>query len=121
MTSALWPVRFPVRTLTLLAAVVAVAVLAGFAWTAVDPTPTAEAQTSMGEEAVAACCCSPGVFTGTDTTGSFEGAISAAVAKAATCAGCCDRLVDYRVTQITGRVGGIASLNDITVEIVASW
>lgn len=109
-----------VRSLTVLVAVVGILVLAAFTWTALTPAPTAEAQTSI-EGAAVACCCTPGVFTGTDSTGSFEGAIAAAVAKAAACAGCCDRLIDYRVTQITGRVGGVAALNDITVEIVASW
>jgi|GEM_PF-3725715 len=110
----------PVRTLTLLVAVLGIVVLAALTWTTLAPAQTAEAQTEK-EAVAAACCCSPGVFTGTDSTGSFEGAIAAAVAKAATCAGCCDRIVDYRVTQITGRVGGIVPLNDITVEIVASW
>jgi len=69
----------------------------------------------------AAACCNPGVFTGTDTAGNFENAIANAVASAMTCAGCCDRQVSYRVTQITGVVGGITARNDITVEIIASW
>jgi hypothetical protein len=106
-----------VRTLTLVAAVLVLAVLAAFAWTAFGPAPQADAQT----EIAASACCNPGVFTGTDTNGSFEGAIAAAVARAMACAGCCDRRIDYRVTQITGQVGGIGAQNDITVEIVASW
>lgn len=103
------------RRITLIVAVLVVAVLAAVAWTATGPTASAQAA-----EAVA-CCCNPGVFTGTDTNGSFENAIAAAVAKADACAGCCDRRIEYRVTQITGVVGGIAAQNDITVEIVATW
>lgn len=103
------------RRLIVLTLVLATAVLAGLAWTAVGPAPSAQAAVA------AVACCNPGVFTGTDTTGSFEGAIANAVANAMTCAGCCDRQVSYRVTQITGVVGGITARNDITVEIIASW
>lgn len=104
-----------IRSWTLVASVFAIAVLAAVAWTAVGPAPSADAAVS------AAACANPGVFTGTDNAGSFEDAIADAVAKALTCAGCCDRRIDYKVTEITGQVGGIASQNDITVEIIASW
>lgn len=107
------------RALTVLGVAFGLALSILLAWAAFGPASAADAQTAL--EQAAASCCNPGVFTGTDTNGSFEGAIAAAVAKAEACAGCCDRRIEYRVTQITGVVGGIAAQNDITVEIVASW
>lgn len=108
------------RFVTLLGIALAVAVLA-FAWSALGPSTSVDASPQEGKVAAAAACCNPGVFTGTDNAGSFEDAIADAVSKAETCAGCCDQQISYRVTQITGLVGGITARNDITVEIVASW
>ncbi|HKQ62990.1 MAG TPA: hypothetical protein VJS92_16990 [Candidatus Polarisedimenticolaceae bacterium] len=71
--------------------------------------------------AIAAACPNPGVFSGTDTNGQFQAALDNAIAAAQACVPCCDRIVSYRVVNTTGRVGGIAGLDEITVQIVASY
>ena len=60
-------------------------------------------------------------FIGIDDGGDFQGALRDAIAKAQESAGCCDRLVTYRVIEIQGQVGGFAGVNLIRVTIVASW
>ncbi len=82
------------------------------------PTPTAEAASSIG--AIAACP-NPGFYTGTSTSGSFQGALDAAIAKAETCAGCCDMLVTWSFVAADGREGGFAGFNEVNVTIKASW
>ena len=61
------------------------------------------------------------IFTGINQQGDFQKALADALVKAQAAAGCCDRLVMYRVTDIQGQVGGFAGENQIKVTISASW
>jgi hypothetical protein len=80
--------------------------------------PNADAQGSVKP---AAACPNPGVYTGTSTTGSLQGALDNAIAAAEACAGCCDFLVTWRLVEVDGRRGGFAGFNDVNVTINASW
>jgi len=60
-------------------------------------------------------------FIGMDDRGDFQRALRDAIAKAQETAGCCDRLVTYRVMEVQGQVGGFAGVNQIRVTIMASW
>jgi hypothetical protein len=61
------------------------------------------------------------MFTGVNQQGDFQKALADALVKAQEAAGCCDRLVAYRVTDIQGQIGGFAGENQIKVTISASW
>jgi hypothetical protein len=60
-------------------------------------------------------------FTGTDNTGNFQAALEDALSQAQAAAGCCDRLITYRVVATRGQVGGFAGLNTLEVRIWARW
>lgn len=60
-------------------------------------------------------------FIGIDDGGDFQRALRDALAKAQEAAGCCDRLITYRVIEVQGQVGGFAGVNQIRITIVASW
>lgn len=82
------------------------------------PTETAGAQAEI--EAKAACP-NPGLYTGRSTSGNFQDALEAAVAKAEACAGCCDLIVSYELIGAEGEVGGLVFRNNLDVTISASW
>jgi flavin-binding protein dodecin len=81
--------------------------------------PSTPAQTAAA--IAVAPCGNPAVFTGTDSNGDFQAALEDAIAQAERWVPCCDRIMTYRVVDTTGRRGGIAGFNDISVQIIASY
>ena len=57
------------------------------------------------------------VYTGTSRRGSLQEALETAVGQAARAQRGADRLVRYRVREITGEQGGIAATNTVSVSI----
>jgi hypothetical protein len=105
------------RRARVLTALALLAGLSALAMAMLVPAQSAEAALKPA----ASLCPNPGVFTGTNSSGNLQAALDDAIAKAETCAGCCDMLVTWEVQEISGRRGGIAGFNDLNVKIVASW